>query len=115
MNEQMQPLPGMDFAGGHEMPLPSGQIVRSANITPDFDTGIGAWDKAYFINRFKEYADSTKSHIPVAKDSENTVMPWMMYAGMTVEDLGAIYSYLRTLQPVKNAVEKHPKSIAASN
>jgi hypothetical protein len=29
-----------------------------------------------------------------------------MYAGMTEEDLGAIYSYLRT---VKNVVEKHPK------
>jgi hypothetical protein len=28
---------------------------------------------------------------------------------MTEEDLGAIYSYLRTVKPVKNAVEKHPK------
>jgi len=108
MDKRKQPLPGMDFAGGNDLQLPTGNIVRSANITPEYDTGIGAWDKAYFIGRFKEYADSTNSHIPVAKGSENTVMPWTMYAGMTEEDLGAIYSYLRTVKPVKNAVEKHP-------
>jgi mono/diheme cytochrome c family protein len=109
MDDRKQPLPEMDFAGGNDLQLPTGNIVRSANITPDENTGIGAWDKAYFIGRFKEYADSTNSHIPVAKDSENTVMPWTMYAGMTEGDLGAIYSYLRTVKPVKNAVEKHPK------
>jgi len=110
MDNQGQPLPGMDFAGGNELRFSSGTVVRSANITPEYDTGIGAWDKAYFIGRFKEYADSTDSHIPVAKGGENTVMPWTLYAGMTEEDLGAIYSYLRTVKPVKNAVEKHPKT-----
>jgi hypothetical protein len=29
-----------------------------------------------------------------------------MYAGMTDEDLGAIYDYLRTVDPVKNRVER---------
>jgi len=115
------PLPGLEFAGGNETPIEMGivpadtMIVRSANITPDVDTGIGAWDKAYFIGRFKEYADSTNSHIPVAKGGENTVMPWTMYAGMTEEDLGAIYAYLRTVKPVKNAVEKHPRPAAVPN
>jgi len=110
MDNRGQPLPGMDFAGGNELGFTNGTVVRSANITPEYDTGIGAWDKAYFVGLFKEYADSTNSHIPVAKDGENTVMPWTMYAGMTEEDLGAIYSYLRTVKPVKNAVEKHPKT-----
>lgn len=32
------PLPGMDFAGGFEISLPDGRIVRSANITPDKET-----------------------------------------------------------------------------
>jgi hypothetical protein len=31
-------------------------------------------------------------------------MPWTFYAGMTDEDLGAIYDYLRTVPPVKNKV-----------
>jgi mono/diheme cytochrome c family protein len=115
MDDKGQPLPGMDFAGGQEFKFPWGPVVNSANITPEMDTGIGAWDKDYFIGRFKEYADSTKSHIPVAKDGENTVMPWTMYAGMTEADLSAIFSYLRTVKPVKNQVEKHPKMMAGSN
>jgi hypothetical protein len=37
----------------------------------------------------------------------NTIMPWTMYSGMNDEDLGAIYEYLRTVSPVKNAVVKY--------
>jgi mono/diheme cytochrome c family protein len=106
-DDKGQPLPGMDFAGGMEFKFPWGAVVRSANITPEEDTGIGAWDKEYFVGRFKEYTDSATSHIAVAKDGENTVMPWTMYAGMTEEDLSAIFSFLRTVKPVKNVVEKH--------
>ena len=105
-DDKGQPLPGMDFAGGMEFKDPMLGTMRSANITPDEDTGIGAWDKAYFTGRFKEYADSTNSHIPVAKGGVNTIMPWTMYAGMTEEDLNAIYSYLRTVKPVRHEVEK---------
>ncbi len=111
-DDKGQPLPGMAFAGGMEFKFPWGAVVRSANITPEEDTGIGAWDKAYFVGRFKEYADSAGSHIAVEKNGDNTVMPWTMYAGMTEEDLGAIFSFLLTVQPVKNVVEKH--STAAS-
>jgi mono/diheme cytochrome c family protein len=109
-DDKGQPLPNMDFAGGMEFKFPWGAVVRSANITPEEDTGLGAWDKAYFVGRFKEYADSAGSHILVAKDGENTVMPWTMYAGMTEEDLGAIFSFLHTVKPVKNVVAKHAKA-----
>jgi mono/diheme cytochrome c family protein len=115
VNDRGEPLPGMDFAGGSEFKDPRIGIVRTANITPEYDTGIGAWDKDYFIGRFKEYADSTKGRIQVAKGGDNTVMPWTLYAGMTEEDLGAIFSYLRTVKPVRNEVEKHPKPAASSN
>ncbi len=106
--EKGKPIPGMEFAGGVEFPLPGGHTVRSANITPESVTGIDAWDKAYFIGRFKEYANPTVAEIPVEQGGDNTVMPWTMYAGMTEKDIGAIYSYLRTLKPVRNEVEKHP-------
>ncbi len=36
--------------------------------------------------------------------------PWILFAEMTNEDLGAIYAYLRTLKPVRHEVVKHPKS-----
>jgi mono/diheme cytochrome c family protein len=115
VDDMGQPLPGMDFAGGSEFKDPRIGIVRTANITPENDTGIGAWDKEYFIGRFKEKADSTGKYIPVVQGGENTVMPWTMYAGMTEEDLSAIYGYLRSVKPVMNQVEKHPKAMANSN
>jgi hypothetical protein len=34
-------------------------------------------------------------------------MPWNDYAGMTTEDLGAMYTYLRSLKPIINRVAKH--------
>ncbi|MDZ7363094.1 MAG: c-type cytochrome [candidate division KSB1 bacterium] len=108
VDAQGQSLPGMDFAGGQEFRFPWGKVVRSANITPEQDTGIGAWDKEYFIGRFKEYLDSSASHIPTPQGDDNTVMPWTMYAGMTEEDLAAIFAYLQTVKPIRNEVIKHP-------
>lgn len=114
-DERGQPLPGMEFAGGREFKDPALGVARSANLTPENDTGIGAWERAYFINRFKEYADSTQSHIRVAKGEANTVMAWTMYAGMTEEDLSAIFSYLRTVKPVRHEVEKFSPLSAQSH
>jgi len=36
--------------------------------------------------------------------AENTLMNWSAFAGMTEEDLGAIYEFLRTLPPVTSGV-----------
>ncbi len=98
---------GEPFAGGFAFTFPNGSVVRSMNITPHAD-GIGAWDKATFIARFKMLTDS--SYVPPAVDWANadfqTVMPWMMYAHMSEEDLGAIYDYLRSVPAVAGKVEK---------
>ena len=34
----------------------------------------------------------------------NTVMTWWEYSGMTEADLGAIYDYLMSLEPIPNDV-----------
>ena len=101
--EKGKRLPGMDFAGGFEFKLPMGTI-RSANITPDPDLGIGKWTKEDFIKRFKSMESDSSKNIVVREGEFNTVMPWTMFAGMEVEDLGAIYEYLRTLTPVSHIV-----------
>ena len=102
-----KPLPGMDFAGGMEIKLPHGTI-RTANITPDNETGIGNWSKEMFIARFKSFESDSAKNIPADIFKEyNTIMPWIMYAGMTIEDLGAVYDYLQTVKPVKNMVERY--------
>jgi len=33
------------------------------------------------------------------------IMPWHAYRGMTDEDIGAIFAYLRTLKPVRHHVD----------
>ncbi len=99
-----QPVPGMDMAGGREFVMP-GAVLNSANLTPDTETGIGKWTKEAFIARFKAY-DPAKGYVShkVGPGEKQSLMPWTMYAGMTEHDLGAVYSYLRTLKPVKNQV-----------
>lgn len=99
---------GEAFAGGFEFMFPNGSVVRSPNITPSVDGGLGRWTKEEFVQRFRMYADSTYVNPAVdhARGEMQTVMPWLMYAGMTEEDLGAIYTYLRTVAPVAGTIEK---------
>lgn len=106
---------GEPFAGGFVFNMPNGSIVRSMNITPHAD-GIGAWDKATFIQRFKMHADSSYVPPPIdwSKGEFQTVMPWTMYAHMTEEDLGAIYDYLRTVPAVAGRPEKWTPPPAAN-
>lgn len=100
-----EPVKGMMLAGGTEMKLPWG-LIRSANITPDKETGIGNWTKDDFLNRFKSYR-SQDPYVKVNMKSDfNTVMPWQFFAGMTDEDLGAIYEYLHSVKPVYNPVNR---------
>ena len=96
----------MEFAGGFEFPLPTGGIVRSANITPDKETGIGNWTETDFVNRFKTYADTAYKPKTISAGEFNTMMPWTMYCTMNPEDLKAIYAWLRTVKPVNNRVVK---------
>lgn len=103
-----KPIKGMDFAGGQEFLFPGG-IVRSANISPDDETGIGKMTKDQFIKRFKTLDNAESKNITVKMKDFNTPMPWLMFAGMTEEDLGLIYDYLRTIPPKHNAVVKFSK------
>jgi len=104
--ERGQIIPKLAFSGGREFKFLKGSVLRSSNITPDPETGIGSWTKEAFLARFKAYADS--AYVPPAIEAGqfNTIMPWTQYAQMTDEDLGAIYEYLKTVPAIKNSVEK---------
>jgi len=97
-------LKGMEFAGGWEVQAPGG-VIRSANITPEEETGIGLWTKDIFIAKFKEWENADSAKLSLERMGRQSIMPWTLYAGMTEDDLGAIYAYLRTVTPVKNRVE----------
>jgi len=99
-------IPGMEFGGGRQFPLPTGGTLSSANITPDKETGIGNWTREAFIQRFRSYGDSSFKAPAITDGSFNTIMPWTQFGKMSVEDLGAIYDFLRTVKPIKNKVIK---------
>ena len=101
-----QIIPDFMFGGGRDFKFPDGSAVLSANITPDKETGIGAWTKEMFITRFKVYADSAYIPPSVASGEFNSIMPWTMYGQMEEDDLVAIYTYLRTVKPISNKVVK---------
>ncbi len=101
-----QVIPELAFGGGREFSFPDGSIVRSANLTPDPETGLGKWTEEQFIQRFKVYADSSYKAPSVGKGEFNSIMPWTMYAHMKSEDLAAIFAYLKTVKPIGNTVVK---------
>lgn len=100
-----QPVEGMTYAGGLEFRTREGRVQYSANITPDATTGIGNWTEAMFIERFKMIADLPEAELAL-NGRANTEMPWRDYGGMTREDLGAIYAFLRTVPAVRHAIKR---------
>lgn len=94
------------FSGGRDFQMPDGTMLDSPNITPDDETGIGKWSPETFVARFKAYDLSHYNPPVLSKGQLQSIMPWTMYAGMDTLDLRAIYTYLHSLPPVKNLVNK---------
>lgn len=101
-----QIIPDLSFGGGREFMFPDGSTIRSSNITPDAEAGIGKWTEEAFIQRFKIYGDSTFVPADIAPGEYNSIMPWTMYGKMEREDLSAIYQYLKTVKPIAQSVIK---------
>lgn len=101
---------GTEFGGGREFPFPDGSMVRSGNITPDVETGIGRWNEELFLALFRSRSDSATVSTNLKPGDNNTIMPWVMYGKMHDEDLKAIYAYLKTVKPIKNSVVKFVKA-----
>lgn len=82
------------FAGGREIPTPFGTIY-SPNLTPDRDTGIGAWSDDDFYRAM---------HDGVAPDGTRyyPAFPYPYFTRLTRSDVLAIKAYLATLPAVRN-------------
>jgi mono/diheme cytochrome c family protein len=86
---------GIPFAGGRAFVLPFGTIY-SLNLTPDKETGIGAWTDAKFLAALRKGVDDEGARLYPA-------MPYAAYTYMTDADALAILAYLRTLPAVRQA------------
>lgn len=106
-DDKGKPVPGKEFAGGVEMVTPEFRVLTS-NITPHPTNYMGTATREEFISRFRAFSNFTVDTAPQAQKGKNTIMPWIAYSGMTDEDLGAVYAYLRTLPAVENRVNPFP-------
>jgi hypothetical protein len=92
-----------------------GGTVRSANISPDPETGIGRWSRQDFINRFRAWQGPEAENRPPGANGFNTLMSWTQFAGMTDEDLGAIYDFLMQETAITNKVTVWEIAAAGDN
>jgi hypothetical protein len=101
------PIPGLDFSGGNEFVVkpPGGGLSHAPNLTPH-PTGLGGWTRDAFIARFQRSDAEAVRRTKTAPGGFNTLMAWEAYSGMTGEDLGSIYDFLRTVRPIERAVPR---------
>ena len=74
----------------------SAQII-APNITPDPETGIGAWTDQEFIDALTKGTGRNGMHLYPA-------MPYNYYTKVTRDDALAIRAYLKTVPAVQNVV-----------
>jgi mono/diheme cytochrome c family protein len=86
--------PAKPFAGGKRIETPFGAIY-TPNLTPDRDTGLGAWSDEEFIRALR---------YGVARDGSRyyPAFPYPNFTKMTRDDILAIRAYLATLAPIGN-------------
>ena len=86
--------PSKPFAGGKRIDTPFGGIY-SPNLTPDRETGLGAWSDEEFYRAL---------HDGVARDGSRyyPAFPYPNFTKITRDDVLAIRAYLATLTPFRN-------------
>ena len=83
---------GRPFAGGLPLATPFGTIYAT-NITPDPQTGIGAWSEAAFA-RAVRHGVSRDGHLLYP------AFPYVHFTRMSDHDIAAAYAYLMSREPV---------------
>ena len=73
-------------------------VSFAPNLTPDPETGIGAWTEDDFINVFRG-----NQHFPEGQEIV-TPMPINVYSQLSFFELRSIYIYLQTIEPISNEV-----------
>jgi len=86
-------------SGGQGLDTPFGKF-RAPNITPDRQTGIGAWSEAEFRRALRE---------GVGKHGEYLfpVFPYTSFTRLTDADAADLYAYLMSLPPVQAPNRPH--------
>jgi mono/diheme cytochrome c family protein len=91
-------LPDEHLAGGFRIEEPFGVAVAS-NITPDRETGIGAWTDEEIVRAIREGRGRDGRTL-------GPPMPYYLYRGLSDTDVRAMVAYLRTVPAVRHAVPR---------
>ena len=83
---------GKPFAGNYVLNTPIGKI-RTPNLTPDDETGLGKWSADDFYRALHEGIDNDGQYLYPA-------FPFAWYTKVSRADSDAIFAYLRSLAPV---------------
>jgi len=82
-------------------------ISYSANLTPD-ETGLGRWTEEQFLYAIRHMVSKG---LPGARPL-NPPMSMMPVKDMTDDELKAVFSYLKTIRPIKNnSVQPTPPAL----
>lgn len=73
-------------------------ISYTANLTPDRDTGLGAWTVEEFVAAIRSGRHQGRGREILPP------MPWPVYAQMTDDDLRAMFAYLQSIPSIANKV-----------
>lgn len=90
---------GALLAGGRPLETPFGTFY-TPNITPDRETGIGAWSDEDFVRALREGVSPDGSHYYPA-------FPYTSYTRISDNDMLAIKAYIFSLPPVRQENRAH--------
>ena len=91
-------LPGLKFAGGMRMKVSVWDMVVTANLTSDKETGIGAYTDEEILRAVTR---------GIRRDGSRMLpfpMGWTAWAHLTAADQRALVTFLRTIPPVRNRI-----------
>jgi len=95
-------------AGGMRVEISGGPTLYTRNLTPDRETGLGAWT-ALDLRRALREGRTPDGRVLSALD-----MPWTVLAELDDEDVDAVHAYLASLPPTKLALPPPmPPSLAS--
>jgi mono/diheme cytochrome c family protein len=87
------------LGGGKLMINDGGFVLAAPNITPDGETGAGAWSDDQLARAIREgIGHDGRALFPI--------MPYRNYRGLSDEDLAAVIVYIRSVDPVHNVLPK---------
>ncbi|QHS11359.1 cytochrome c [Sinimarinibacterium sp. NLF-5-8] len=83
------------YSGARRIPTPFGDLF-SSNLTPDNETGLGQWSSAEFYRalRYGKSRDGRRLY---------PAFPYTNYTRITREDSDALFAFLQSLPPVRQA------------